>query len=125
MLQLHGPYFADGETETEKRLSCLICGTQWYRIKLGINVCQGAAQQPVSTGQVRNAFPSVRKVCINKTLRAVETKYLEEVEGEATYSSACFTQHSPASPAWILKRKKIKGEKFNISLMKISGKMCL
>lgn len=56
----------------------------------------------------------------------LEIKCLEEVEREATGSSACFTQHTPASFIWVLKRKKKKKEdKFNTDLMKINGEICL
>lgn len=105
-LQFHDPYFADGETEAEKRLSYLICVTQCCRIKLGINFCQGLAHQPVSTGQVKIAFACVRAYCINKTLCVMEIKYLKEVGRKATYKSACFTQHTPASSVWVFEKEE-------------------
>lgn len=38
IFQFCDPYFADEETEVEKRLSYLIYFTQCYRIYLGINI---------------------------------------------------------------------------------------
>ena len=99
--------------------------TQWYRIKLGINFREGLAHQPVSTGQVKNVFAGVRVYCINKTVCVVEIKYWEEVGREPTHRTTCFTQHTPASSVWVLKRKKMKEDKFNTSLMKINGEICL
>lgn len=50
----------------------------------------------------------VRVHCVNKSVCVWEIKCLEEVEREATGSSASFTQHTSASSVWVLKRKKKK-----------------